>query len=299
MKYLYFSTYFFCFLSFICNAQAPIKLSTDQFKFVEGPTWDGQEFIYFSDIPNKKIHKYSIKTGKFQLAFNNKDGCNGLMLDKDNTLVICEIKTGQLTKRKTDGSLVEILSTGFNNIRFDTTNDLCIDNKGGIYFTDPSWRTKPYQPERRIYYLTPDKKTKIASFGGYKLPNGVIISSNHKYLYVNDSSVQTIYRYKIKKDGSLHKKEPFATLNDSNDGDPKSGADGMAIDIEGNLYVTAKKTLQVFNKKGKLIQVINFPEKTTNCIFGGKDKKTLFVTASKNLYAVKLDKTGFHHPFDY
>lgn len=282
-------------------AQTPTKLSSNQFGFIEGPVWDGSEFIYFADVSGKKIHKYSAVNNTFSLAFdNNTDGCNGLMFNKDYELIVCGFRAGNIAKRKVDGTLIETLFTEYNGSRFDNPNDLCIDKKGGIYFTDPTRRNPPFQTARRIYYITPEGDLTVADDGTeYSFPNGVIISIDGQNLFVNDSDSHDIYKYDINlKDGTISNKTIFANLTNANDGDEKSRADGMAFDTEGNLYVTTKLTVQIFDKNGAKTGSISFPEQTTNCTFGNSDKKTLFVTATKNLYSVDLTKTGFQHPFD-
>lgn len=300
MRFKFLSLLFITIFVFQNKAQTPVKLSSDQFRFIEGPAWDGSEFIYFSDVVTKKIHKYSTKTKTFTMAFDNfKDGCNGLMFNKNYNLVVCGYKAGNIRERKTDGTLIKTIISEFKGNRFDNPNDLCFDAKGGMYFTDPTRRNPPFQAKRSVYYLTPKGKLTVVDDKNYSFPNGVIISIDGEFLFVNDSDSHNIFKYTIKKNGKLCDKTIFATITNANDGNKKSGADGMAFDTEGNLYVTSKKTVQVFNKKGKLINTISFPENTTNCTFGGADKKTLFVTATKNLYAVKLDITGFQHPFDY
>ena len=284
---------FTIFTSISLVSQTPVKLSTDQFKFIEGPVWDGAEYIYFSDVAKKKIHKYSIKKNTFSLAFDNfEDGCNGLIFDKEYNLIIAGFKAGNIAKRKTDGTLINYLTTGFNNKRFDNPNDLCIDKNGGIYFTDPTRRKEPFQSARRIYYITPNRKITVADNGEtYTFPNGVLISNDGTSLFVNDSDSHAVYKYTIDNaTGKISNKSVFANLTNTNDGDNKSRADGMAIDTKGNLYITSKLTIQVFNKKGVQIKSIQFPEQVTNCTFSGLDKKTLYVTATKNLYAVEIFK---------
>lgn len=283
------------------SAQTPTKLSSNQFGFIEGPVWDGSEYIYFADVSGKKIHKYSTTSNTFSLAFdNNTDGCNGLMFNKDYELIVCGFRSGNIAKRKVDGTLIETLFSEYNGSRFDNPNDLCIDKKGGIYFTDPTRRNPPFQTARRIYYITPEGNLTVADDGtGYSFPNGVIISIDGKNLFVNDSDSHDIYKYDINQtDGTISNKTIFANITNANDGDEKSRADGMAFDTEGNLYVTTKLTVQIFDKNGTKTGSITFPEQTTNCTFGKPDKKTLFVTATKNLYSVDLSKTGFQHPFD-
>lgn len=290
----------FCF-NLSIQAQTVTKLSTDQFKFIEGPVWDGDDLIYFSDVAAKKVYTYSVSKNAFTLAFdNNAGGCNGLMFDKDYNLIVCEFHGGNIAKRKVSGELINMLTTGYNNIPFDNPNDLCIDKKGGIYFTDPTDKASPGQESRRIYYITPQGELTIAEDGkGYVYPNGVIISPDGKTLYANDSTSHDIYKYDIDEaTAAISNKTLFTTLTNANDGNPKSRADGMALDTEGNLYITSKLTIQIFNNKGEAIGVLNFPEPATNCSFGNHDKKTLYVTATKNLYSVDLTKTGFQHPFD-
>ena len=286
--------------SYQSKAQTPVKLSTNQFRFIEGPAWDGAEFIYFSDIPDKKVYKYSVTNNTFALAFdNNTDGCNGLMFDQDYNLVVCGFRAGNIVRRKVDGTLIETLFTEYKGKRFDNPNEVCIDKKGGIYFTDPTRRTPPFQTKRRVYYITPEGKLTVATESGFTFPNGLLISNDGKHLFVNDSDTHDIYKFNINQtDGTITNKTVFTSLTNANDGEPKSQADGMALDTEGNLYVCSKLTIQIFNKQGTKTGSILFPEQTTNCTFGKPDKKTLFITATKNLYSINLTKTGFQHPFD-
>ncbi|KZS38133.1 hypothetical protein AWE51_18995 [Aquimarina aggregata] len=280
------------------TAQAPIKLSSDQFKFTEGPVWDGTNTIYFTDIPNSKVISYALNSGTFSEAFGNTNRGNGLMFSKDYDLLICEGAAGKINKRSVDGTILETLAATYQNKRFNNPNDLCVDKHGGIYFTDPTWGTQ-YQSSNNLYYRNKNGViTQLDSFGNDK-PNGVIISPNGKYLYLNNSWSTTIYRYDINQEtGALSNRIDFATIIDP-DGLDITGADGMAVDTKGNLYVTAKFTVQVFDTNGKPSTTINFPEKTTNCTFGGKNKDILFVTAGKNLYKVEMPGvTGFQHPFD-
>lgn len=279
------------------GSQTPIKLSNDQLHFIEGPLWDGLEFIYFTEIKKSKVWKYSVKTNVFTIAFENTNMGNGLAFNKKHEMLICEGSKGRITKRDIQGNLLKVVASEFKGKRFNTTNDMCLDKKGGIYFTDPSWG-ELIQPDNAIYYLSSKGNiSKLDSFGDGK-PNGIIISPNGEKLYVNDSYDTTIYRYDINKDtGKVSSKIHFATITNEG-GKKETGADGMAVDVEGNLYITADKTLQIFNTSGEAIKTIHFPEKTTNCTFGGIDKKTLFVTAATNLYSVDIGIKGVTHPFD-
>lgn len=291
--------------SIIAFSQTPEKISTQNYKFLEGPAWDGTEFIYFSDLNDFKVYKYSTIHNTFALAFSMDTKPNGLMFDSDKNLVICEFSAGKISRRSNTGSFIEYLSEGYNGTRFDNVNDLCIDAKGGVYFTDPSGSNSPNQTARRLYYINPNGTLSVVDDGtGYLYPNGVIISNDGLSLFVNDSQSYNIYKYDIDiSTGLLSNKQNFATLTNNNDGDNLSRADGMALDSEENLYVSSKATVQIFNKNGAQTGTINFPTKTTNLVFGGIEKKTLYVTGWNELYKVEIfneeeNAQGFHHPFD-
>lgn len=281
---------------FSINSQTPVKLSTDQFKFTEGPVWDGNNKIFFTDIPNSKIISYNLSTNVFSDVYNNTNKANGLMFNKDYDLIICEGETGKLSKRSSAG--VETVIDKFEGKRFNSPNDLCIDKKGGIYFTDPTWYPQ-HQSSNNLYYLNKDGVVSVEETFGNDKPNGVTISPDGLYLYVNNTWSDIIFRYDINSStGKLSNRINFARLTNPDDSNI-TGADGMTVDANGNLYVTAKFTIQVFNSVGNPISTINFSEKTTNCVFGGVNKKTLFVTAGNNLYKLDMpDVDGFNHPFD-
>lgn len=281
------------------HAQSAVKLSTDQFSFTEGPVWDGEDAVYFSDIRNKTIVKYTTSTNTFNTAFKViEDGCNGLMFDENKDLLMCNIKSRKVSKWTVDGFQKQVLVSEYNGLKFNNPNDLCIDKKGGIYFTDPKLgKGKPNQPFNGIYYINPQGKLLLID-NKVVFPNGIIISKNGKKLFVDDSRGVNIYCYDIdKKTGMVSNKKVFTTITKPQDKN-KSGADGMAIDTKGNLYVTSIDGVQVFDKKGRSLYTIAVEETATNCTFGGKDKNILFITASKNLYSFKTRVKGVQHPFD-
>ncbi len=277
-------------------AQSPVKLSNNQFQFVEGPVWDGSNIIYFSDIPANKVVSYNINTKTFSDVIVNANRPNGLMFTKDYDLLVCEGSAGRITRRTVNGQLLETIADTFNGVRLNDPNDLCIDKKGGIYFTDPNF-VFTHQPENRLYYR--DASGNISSQDAFARgkPNGVIISPDGKYLYLDNSESTVVYRYNIDAaTGNLSNRIQYGTLAGAND----SGADGMAVDTDGKLYVTSRSTVQVFDgSRLTAVRTINFPEKATNCTFGGVNKDILFVTAGQNLYEVTgLGVIGVQHPFD-
>ncbi len=277
-------------------AQTPVKLSNNQFQFVEGPVWDGSNTIYFSDIPANKIVSYNINTKTFSDAIINANLPNGLMFTEDYDLLVCEGSAGRITRRTLSGQVLETVASTFNGTRLNDPNDLCIDKKGGIYFTDPNF-VFTHQPENRLYYRDTFGNIKAQDAFGRGKPNGVIISPDGKHLYLDNSESTAVYRYDIDTaTGDLSNRIQYGTLAGAND----SGADGMAVDTDGKLYVTSRSTVQVFDgSRLTAIRTINFPEKATNCTFGGINKDILFVTAGQNLYEVTgLGVIGIQHPFD-
>ena len=126
----------------------------------------------------------------------------------------------------------------------------------------------------------------------------MLLSRDGKTLYVNDTWSPSVRSYDVQDDGSITNQTTFATLEMPQGEDTVSGADGMATDTDGNLYVTTAIGVQVFDKNGVPTQTIAVPEQPSNCTFGGVDNNILYITARENLYSVQLPVTGFRHPFD-
>ncbi|WP_346882313.1 SMP-30/gluconolactonase/LRE family protein [uncultured Algibacter sp.] len=277
-------------------SQTPVKLSTGQFGFAEGPAWDRNDNIYFSDVSGRIVEKYSVSNNTFTTAFTitSPARTNGLMFNNDLDLVVCDFRDGNVTRRNTSGTILETLATGLVN----NSNDLCIDKKGGTYVTAPG---NSSNPTNNVYYISPSPSTTTTVIDNtIGFPNGVIISNDGQSLFVSDSDDYDIYKFDIDLNtGLISNKVVYATLADNDNTETRSLADGMALDTNGNLYVTTKKSIQVFNTSGILINTIVFGENPTNCTFGGTGLNTLFVTTPNDLYSVALPTvTGFQHPFD-
>ena len=167
-------------------------------------------------------------------------------------------------------------------------NDLWVRRDGGLFFTDPFYK-RPYwkrgakeQEGECVYFLAPDHKTLVRVIDDLKQPNGIIGTPDGKTLYVADIGAGKTFRYTLKPDGSAIEKKLFCEL----------GSDGMTIDSQGNLYLTGKG-VSVFDRTGKKIEQIDVPEPwTANVCFGGKDRRTLFITASKGFYSIRTRVKG-------
>jgi len=262
-------------------AGAEVKKLAGDFKFTEGPAADAEGNVFFSDIPSNRIHKWS-RDGKLSTFLENSGGANGLYFDKDGNLLACQGGDRRLVSLSPKGE-VTVLADQYEGKKFNSLNDLWIDPKGGVYFTDPRYgnREGMEQDGEHVYYLTPDRKKVIRVISDMVRPNGVIGTPNGRRLYVADHGANKTYAYRINEDGTLANKQLFAP----------EGSDGMTIDSQGNVYLTGK-TVAVYSRTGEKVMEIQVPEGPANVTFGGKDNQTLFITARTSLYAVEMQVKG-------
>lgn len=265
-----------------------VKLNTTlNFQFVEGPVWNGKGALYFSDQNGKKVYKYVPGTG-FSVIRSGQI-TNGMAMDSTGNLLVCEQgPTNQVVQMDTLGVVKKILVNRYNNKAFNNPNDLCIDKKGGIYFSDPTWGTQT-QDKQAVYYIKPTGEC-IRISGDFIKPNGNCLSPDKKLLYVDDSNDKNVSVFDVQPDGTAINKRVFCILK-ANTG-AVSGADGMRVDSEGTLYIASAVGVQVFDKNGVSKKIITLPEIPTNVAFGGKDLKTLFITAGTGLYSTPVDIPG-------
>ncbi|MDX1932268.1 MAG: SMP-30/gluconolactonase/LRE family protein [Capsulimonadales bacterium] len=269
----------------VASGATPEKLAGD-FLFTEGPTADAQGNVYFTDQPNDRILKWSVE-GKLTTFMQPAGRSNGMYFDKNGQLWACADEKNELWVIAPDGKS-KVVVAGFEEKLLNGPNDLWIRPDGGLYFTDPYYerpywkRGKMEQPGQAVYYVTKDRKTVRRVTTDLTQPNGITGTPDGKTLFVADIGAGRTYAYDIRPDGTLANKRLFCEL----------GSDGMTIDNEGNLYLTGQG-VTVFDKAGRRIGNIPVPEPwTANVSFGGRDKKTLFITASKGLYAIKMRTHG-------
>lgn len=261
------------------------KLS-DQYSFTEGPAADKKGNIYFTDQPNNRIMKWSVN-GELSVFMENAGRANGLYFDHEGNLLACADEKNEIWKIDQNKNTT-VLVNDFEGKKVNGPNDLWVDPKGGIYFTDPFykrdyWKHTSKEIEKEcVYYLSPDKSKIINVDDELIKPNGIIGTSDGKTLYVADIAANKTYSYIINSDGSLGKKTLFT----------ESGSDGMTRDESGNIYLTGKG-VTVFNPKGEKIAHIDVQEPwTANVCFGGKKFKTLFITAGKSVYTLEMNVRG-------
>lgn len=275
------------------------KLAGD-FSFTEGPACDGQGNVFFTDQPNDRILKWSTD-GKLTTFMQPCGRANGLSFDAHGDLWACADEKNELWRIDQTGKATVVvrnyqdkLLNGPNDVwirpsRMANFRELDLQELpgGGLYFTDPYyqrpyWKRGPKEMDECVYFLSSDGKTLTRVIDDLKQPNGIIGTPDGKTLYVADIGAGKTYRYAIQPDGSLKDKKLFCEL----------GSDGMTIDDQGDIYLTGKG-VTVFNASGKQIEHIDVAEPwTANVCFGGKDRRTLFITASKNFYGLQTSVKG-------
>lgn len=255
------------------------------YKFTEGPSVAPDGRVFFTDQPNDKIDIWH-EDGTITTFMQPSDRSNGTYFNKKGELVACADLHNRLVAIDMNKQM-RTIAEKYNGQPLNAPNDLWIDPKGGIYFSDPYyhrgyWETgrKEFQDKRGVYYLNPEGKV-IRVIDDYKQPNGLIGTPDGKTLYVSDINDGKIWKYTINTDGTLSNKTFFAP----------EGSDGMTIDNKGNVYLT-NKVVSVFNPEGKSIARIEVPEQPSNVCFGGKKRNILFITARTSVYTLKMKVKG-------
>jgi gluconolactonase len=266
-------------------AREVVKVATG-FGFTEGPAWDGKSVLYFTDIPNARIHTVNA-SGKTAEFADQSGPCNGLMFNREGELVACDMG-GQLVAWNVATKKKRVLAGEFEGKRFNAPNDLVIDAADGIYFTDPMFRAPQPLPQgvQGVYYRSADGKVSRVVKDA-PAPNGVLLSRDEKTLYVLPSMSAEMQAYPVKAPGQLGDMQVFCKVKNP-PGRDNGGCDGATIDEHGNLYLTTALGVQVFSASGEALGVIEVPEQPSNCTFGGKDGKTLYVTARTSLYSFPM-----------
>lgn len=270
----------------------PKKL-VEGFTFTEGPAADRHGNLYFTDVPENRIHRLDAR-GSLSTIWSDSQRCNGLMVAGSGRIIACQGGAGRVISFDPQTKDVEVLADQFEGKRFNAPNDLVLDRLGGIYFTDPQFGQQPNtQGTYAVYYI--DRANKVSRvLADLPKPNGIMLSPDQRTLYVLPSSADHLMAWLLIKAGTLGKGGNWCELAKGRDG-KTGGGDGMTVDTKGNLYLTlpSQKAVHIVSSKGKTLGMIYFPEGPANCTFGGGDMRTLFVTAQKSVYAVRLEVRGY------
>ena len=267
--------------------------------------WIHDGWLLFSDIPNNVILKWT-PDGKI-VPFRKPSGfdgtappgaligSNGLTLDRQGRLTICEHGTRRVTRLEKDGKLT-VLADRYQGKRLNSPNDAVYKSDGALYFTDPPYGFAKEDADPRkelkvngVYRLASGSLRLVHAALGR--PNGHALSPDEKHLYVANSDAQKKIwmRFEVRPDGSLvNGKVFFDVTAETADGLP----DGMKVDRQGNVYGTGPGGVWVFSPAGRHLGTIQLPETPANCNFGDADGKTLYMTARTGLYRIRLLVAG-------
>jgi len=290
----------------VVPADAKLEKLAGAFGLLEGPVWSGTSDLLFSDMVRHVIYRWNPQSGlsvfpakiEYPEAEHRKrsSGPNGLTFDKKGRLTICEHGNRRVTRLEKDGSLT-VLAERYEGKRLNSPNDLVYRSDGLLYFTDPPlglWG-KHADPRRELPYsgifLVSEGKLELVS-DELRTPNGLAFSPDEQYLYVvnDDPKKPVIMRYEVNPIGTLSNGEVFFNMASVT---KVEGLDGMKVDVEGNVYVTvAPSGVVILDWKGKHLGTIQTPEELTNLAWGDDDRRSLYLTALKGLYRIRLNIPG-------
>lgn len=267
-----------------------VETIQEEFTFTEGPTWDPRGTLYFTDIPNTTIHR--IAGDRVVSAFTTESGhANGLMVIADGRMLACQMD-GQVVAYDVASGATTVLASEYEGKRFNAPNDLVIDQSGGIYFTDPLFRAPQPLPQgiQTVYYIsTSGEVSRVTDH--IAAPNGIGLSPDGKKLYVIPSQQEEMLVYNVDGPGKLSGGKTLCRLKQP-EGKTGTGGDGMAVDVDGNLYITTHLGVQIFSGDGEPRGLVTFPKQPANVTFADKDRKTMYVTAREGLYRVRMPIAG-------
>jgi gluconolactonase len=279
----------------------------------EGPAWHPELGVLSSG--NNHVFQLT-RDGKSRI-YRKDAGTNGLLFDPKGRLLACDSEGRRMVRFEPDGS-VTVLTDRFEGKRYNTPNDLTLDSKGRLYFSDPRYgdRTgmelfdEQGKTVEGVYRLDPDGKVARVIGREVERANGVLVSAGDRFLYVADNNNNTdggarkLWRFDLKADGSVH----LASKKLLYDWGRGRGPDGLKQDQNGRLYVAAglnkpnppfepaadvKGGIYVLDPEGKRLAFLPVPtDEVTNCAFGGDDLKTLYITGGGTLYSIRTTTPG-------
>ena len=263
--------------------------------FTEGPLWHpGGEYLLWSDMPGDHLRRWSKADGvtTFRQPCNKS---NGLTWDRQGRLLACEHASSQVTRTEPDGRITP-LATHYDGKQLNSPNDIVCAQDGGIYFSDPPYgRAEFYGVKREqeltfqgVYRAGADARKPMLLVDDFDRPNGLCFSLDQRRLFVNDTARQHIRVFDVRDNGALAGGREWAETK----GEGKGAPDGMKLDSAGNVYCCGPGGIHVFSPEAVDLGVIQVPEYTANFAWGDRDLRTLFITASTSVYAIRTVVPG-------
>lgn len=289
-------------LDALLDPNAKIEVLASGFNWSEGPVWkDGK--LLFSDVPENTV--FGWKEGDTAATVSLKpsgslsdggQGSNGLAKDSAGNLILCQHGERRIARLEKDGSFTS-LADKFEGKRFNSPNDLVIDAKGAIFFTDPPYGLKkgtaPDAPFHGVYRLGSDGKLSLI-LEDILWPNGIALNPDQSTLYlaVSDKDDPRVMAYDLQVDGSVKNGHVLFAAKSLKSPERKGGCDGLKVDTLGNIWTTGPGGVLIISKEGKHLGTILTGQATANCAWGGDDNSTLYITADMFLMRVKTKVKG-------
>lgn len=290
----------------IIPPNAKLEKLAGGFQFIEGPVWHPDGYLLFSDpnantiyrwSPEGAVSVYRTKSGYtgVDIGEYHQPGSNGLTLDPDGLLTINEHGNRRVVRLERPGNIT-VLADRFEGKRLNSPNDLVYRSDGTLYFTDPPFGLpKAFDDPRKelpfsgVFMVREGKITLLAR--ELRGPNGIAFSPDERYLYVDDWDLahKVLMRYEVRPDGTLANGKVFYDFTS----EPEEVAlDGIKVDREGNVYVSAPRGVWILSPEGKPLGRIEPPEHDANFAWGDEDGRGLYLTASTGLYRIRLSIPG-------
>jgi gluconolactonase len=291
----------------LVDANAEVEQIGTGFTFTEGPIWNQSgRFLLFSDMPGDTRRRWDEQGDISEVAKPSNKG-NGMTLDADGRLLVCEHSTSSVVRMDPDGtgSGREVLASHYQGKELNSPNDIIVHSSGAIYFSDPTYGRMPgFGVEREqdldfqgVYRIPPGGGELTLLVDDFVQPNGLCFSPDESLLYVNDTDRAHIRVFDVGGDGMISNGRVFA--HGIGTGDLATGelVDGMKCDEHGDVWVTGPRGVWVFSPTGEHLGVVEIPENVGNIHWGGPDWSWLFVPASTSVYRVKTKVSGRREPF--
>ncbi|MDB5818373.1 MAG: SMP-30/gluconolaconase/LRE-like region-containing protein [Rhizobacter sp.] len=280
----------------LADPDAPLDLIASGLSFGEGPVWDrriGQ--LYWVDIIGSTIWRWKPGVGR-EIVMKPSGHANGLTFDLQGRLNIAGWCNRTILRFEHDGSLTQVAKS-YEGKKFNSPNDIVVRSDGSIYWTDSAGGLaipgmvaediQRYLDVQGVFQLTPAGEVRLV-IADCTYPNGLAFTPDEKQLYVNDTRLALIRVFDVNDDGSLGPGRLFHRMTGSEAG----VADGMKVDVEGNLYCTGPGGVHVIDPAGRLIGRLRFPGHSTNMAWGDDDWRTLFVTTYSSVYRTRMRVPG-------
>lgn len=279
---------------------AKIELIKEGFKGTEGPVALPDGSLAFTETQANRITRIAAD-GTTSPFLENSNGANGLGFNAKGELIAVQVADTRVGVVYPQGQ-ARTLADNFEGLPFGRPNDVVVNQRGGIYFTDSGVNVAPNQPaptkvfaKPAVYYITPEGVLKRLA-ADIERPNGIQLSPDEKVLYVANTNGEHVLAYDIAADGSVGARRNFAKLagwSKADNGSWSSGADGLAVDEKGRLYVATNVGIEVFSASGEALGSIALPKKPQNLAFAGAGKKYLYVVGRGSAYRIATQTAGY------